>query len=133
MTSNRRRSASRVILSGLLGACLHGTWAYFANRAGAPGAGPRAALAQACLSFLGTAMLASLIELFYRLGRTPARSTALGIALPTLIGFVVAVCTHLAAGTPNIAATVAPSTSLGLIFTLSYIGGLRAASVRAAA
>ncbi len=105
--------------------CLYGGWAMLANRGHGLAAARRAGLVQGVLSFTITLGMTMLIEALHRRLRDRRRGAALTALCAVGLSGSAVVLGHLAAGTPEVLRTVAPSLLIGSFYATSYTLALR--------
>lgn len=122
------KRVSTGIGAALLAFAFYGAWAFWVNRPHGLSHAWRALIAQGTSSFITTFALSSLVTLFHR----QSFSGGLWRALPPVLSTSVVACglviVHSLAGTPAIAATIAPSVGLGFCYAVycSYLLDARA-------
>ena len=110
----------RSAVMGVLAGTIYGLWAIYANWSHDVSHVARAAATQFVLSFGSTAFLTLMIELVLARGRTlPNLILAAVGPHASMIALFIAI--HWFAGTPNILRTVAPSASIGLVYSIVYV------------
>lgn len=118
-------AARRSLLASLAAMCVQGAWAAYANHTAGPWIAGRSAVVQGLCSFGMTYCVTRLIEWLvprFRSGPPVSRiaRTAL-LAIGWMLG--VQVLAHWLAGTPHIAATIAPAASIGTVYCIVYTIG----------
>lgn len=114
------RKYGRSAVMGVLAGTLYGSWAVYANWNHDAGHIARAAATQFLLSFCSTSFLTLMIEFMLARGRSLGNLVAAAIGPHTCMValFVVA---HSLAGTPNVVKTIAPSATVGLVYSILYV------------
>jgi len=110
----------RSAVMGVLAGTIYGLWAIYANRGHDLAHVARAASTQFVLSSCSTALLTLLIELVLARGRSAAHLVGAAIG-PHACMVALFIALHGLAGTPNIVTTIAPSASIGLVFSIAYV------------
>jgi len=105
----------------------YGGWAYWVNRQHGVAIGGKAWLTQGSASFATTFLLARLAEYFSARFATPRTRLALAPLLSTSTVACALLAVHLAAGTPAVLATIAPSVAFGFVYTayVTYLSSRR--------
>lgn len=121
-TSFERRSKTytRPLLVGSAAGALYGAWAAYANWDHAATDVARAAATQFVLSFCSTTFLTLMIELVLARGRSRANRVVAALG-PHALMVTLFVTLHTLAGTPNVVKTIAPSATVGLVFSGLYV------------
>jgi hypothetical protein len=114
----------RAALTALGAALLFGSWATWVNRGQEWGAAAKAGAVQAGLSMVSTFGYSLLLEWFYRLTDSRRARLVLGCGVAPAVAIGMMSGAHTAAGTGNIAATVAPSAISGILFAVVYTLGV---------
>ena len=110
----------RSAVMGILAGMLYGSWAVYANWNHDIAHVARAAAIQFLLSFCSTSFLTLMIELVLARGRSVANLVAAAIGPHTGMASMFLMA-HWIAGTPNVLKTIAPSASVGLVFSILYV------------
>jgi hypothetical protein len=113
-----KRKVNTSIAIGVAAGVMYGSWAAWANW-GHGLAWLRAAVAQFVLSFFSTALLTLAINRVLARGRSPA-NRLVAATVPLAIAITSFALLHWLLGTPQIAATIAPSAAIGLVFCIVY-------------
>jgi hypothetical protein len=108
-----------VLVALAAGGC-YGAWAAFAHHRLGTGVALRAGLTQAALSMTTTLVLVLLLERLFRLPSNPVRGFWLAFLGATALATAWFVAGHVVAGTPHIAAAIAPSMIVGTVFNFVY-------------
>lgn len=119
----------RIVLSSIAAFVLYGGWAVFANWSHGLRAGLLADLAQGSMSFLSTALLTTGIEKIFAGMSAGALRYLAAATIPITLTLLLMAIVHRLAGTPEIAATMAPSILIGYLFSFAYAGGLARARI----
>jgi hypothetical protein len=114
----------RPVLVALLAATFYGCWATFVHLSLGHGAAVHAGLTQAALSVTATLPLGLLLEQLFRWQPNPVRGFWFASVGTSTVAAVWLVLGHTLAGTPHIAATVAPSVVIGTLFFFGYARAL---------
>jgi len=110
----------RSAVMGILAGVLYGLWAVYANWSHDAVHVARAAGTQFVLSFCSTSFLTLMIEFVLARGRAVS-NLALAAVGPHLCMVASFVTIHWLAGTPNVLKTIAPSASIGLVYSILYV------------
>ena len=110
----------RSAVIGVLAGTLYGSWAVYANWNHDVAHVARAGAMQFLLSFCSTSFLTLMIELVLARGRSTANLVAAAVG-PHVSMVSVFLTAHWIAGTPNVLKTIAPSASIGLVFSILYV------------
>jgi len=110
----------RSAVMGLLAGTIYGLWAVYANRSHDFAHVARAASTQFVLSFCSTSFLTLMIELVLARGRTVSNLVLAAVG-PHLSMVVLFILIHWFAGTPNVFKTIAPSATIGLVYSIVYV------------
>jgi hypothetical protein len=116
----RLKPYGRSAVMGVLAGTIYGLWAVYANWNHDFGHVARAASAQFLLSFCSTSFLTLMIEVILARGRS-APNMVLAATGPHAGMTTLFVVIHWLSGTPNIVKTIAPSVSIGLVFSIIYV------------
>ena len=109
-------------LSALLG---YGGWAYWINMAHGSGAAMKAAIIQGGYSFVLTCMLSLLIEFLYqRYSHWRCGVVLIGVVVCCLL-YSLSWGINVLAMTPEILWTILPGALISILFTISYLLGLK--------
>lgn len=108
------------MVSALAAAVLYAPWALAANRSHGLSAALRAAAAQSGVSVVLTLLVSGVMERLFLVPRGDAARVALAVAGAVGVSAVVNVAGHLAAGTPELARTLAPALLGGASFAVLY-------------
>jgi len=114
------KKLGRSAVMGILAGTLYGSWAVYANWNHDVAHVARAAAMQFLLSFCSTSFLTLMIELVLARGRSVGNLVVAAIG-PHAGMVSVFVTAHWLAGTPNVLKTIAPSASIGLVFSILYV------------
>jgi hypothetical protein len=114
------KKLGRSAVIGILAGTLYGSWAVYANWNHDAAHVARAGATQFLLSFCSTSFLTLMIELVLARGRSAANLVAAAIG-PHAGMVSVFLTAHWIAGTPNVLKTIAPSASIGLVFSILYV------------
>ncbi|TCS36009.1 hypothetical protein EDC30_10872 [Paucimonas lemoignei] len=101
---------------------LWGGWAYFANRSHGNAAAQRAFITQFTFSFIATFFFALVVDCLYLNATTLAGKLLLSGLLPVSVMIALLSTVHYFRGTPNILATVTPSSTIAALYCALKIG-----------
>lgn len=123
-TTSSRTDRARPVLVALGAGAMYGSWAAYANRFAGVGAALRSAAMQAALSVGATLLFVTLLERLFRWPESPVRGVWLAACGTSVFAAAVLFVGHALAGTPHIAATIAPSVTIGTTFYVTYARAL---------
>lgn len=113
---HRVRRVAMALFNGLL----TGSWAAFANYGAGPAVALRAAATQCAFTFAGAIFLLLILERLFRWPATPERGFWLAAVGTPALGAATLAVGHALAGTPHIAATIAPPVLAGTVMCVIY-------------
>jgi len=117
-------TARRAVLLAAGAFLLYGTWAFVANLGHGAWVGLGSAVVQGGMSLVATGASAVVLEQLFRIGRVLwARATVAALGTQALVLGVMSAI-HALAGTPEIAATLAPVAIVGFVYFTSYASWL---------
>jgi hypothetical protein len=123
-SSGRLRERVRPFVVALCAGGLYGSWAAFVHRGLGPGVALCAGCTQVGLSVFTTLVFALLLERLFRWPSNPLHGFWLAAVTSSTLGAAWLCVGHAAAGTPHIAAAIAPSAIIGGLFDFVYAGRL---------
>lgn len=115
-----KKYSSPPLLIGVLSGAIYGLWATYANWGHDAAQVARAGAAQFVLSFCSTSFLALMMELLLKRGRSP-RHLVVAATVPHFSMVALFLTTHWLSGTPRVFKTIAPSATIGLLFSIVYV------------
>lgn len=118
----------RILLSGLAGFAVYGSWAGYANLAHGAEVALRSGLIQGSYSLALTFATTLLMERLYRLLQQLRAAVPLTIVLTGSLLLILPMFIHWLAGTPEILMTVLPGFAIGMVYTSVYVLALARAN-----
>lgn len=109
-------------IAALIGFSLWGGWALYVNWSAGVVSASISAVTQGCISAASISGLSLGMEYMLNLRLLPPRWRNVAAALvPYSLLLAVIVISHITVGTENVIATILPSASLGLIYSVAYV------------
>jgi hypothetical protein len=123
-SSGRLLEQVRPFLVAFSAGGLYGSWAGFVHRGLGAGVAMQAGCTQVGLSMFTTLVFVLLLERLFRWPSNPVHGFWLAALVSSTLGTAWLGVGHALAGTPHIAAAIAPSVIVGGVFDFSYAGRL---------
>jgi putative effector of murein hydrolase len=123
-SSGRLREQLRPFVVALCAGGLYGSWAGFVHRGLGAGVAMCAGCTQVGLSMFTTLVFVLLLERLFRWPSNPVHGFWLAALVSSTLGAAWLGVGHAVAGTPHIAAAIAPSVIVGGVFDFVYAGRL---------